>query len=85
MTLTKNKTGPYEILLIKYTRRKKYMGCLKHTHKNNHIKINIKLTFNILNVYDNPEMKKDKLHRAFYFRFVCVGFIFYLLAQESST
>lgn len=27
---------------------KKYMGCLKHTLKNNHIKMNIKLTFNIL-------------------------------------
>lgn len=51
---------------------KKYMGCLKHTLKNNHIKMNIKLTFNILNVYDNPEMKRDKLHRAFYFRFVSV-------------
>lgn len=29
---------------------KKYMGVLKHTPKNNHIKMNIKLTFNILNV-----------------------------------
>lgn len=48
------------------------MGCLKHTLKNNHIKMNIKLTFNILNVYDNPQMKRDKLHRAFYFRFVSV-------------
>lgn len=61
------------------------MGCLKHTLKNDHIKMNIKLTFNILSVYDNPQMKKDKLHRAFYFRFVSVGFLFYLPTQESST
>lgn len=51
---------------------KKYMGCLKYIFKNNYIKMNIKFIFNILNVYDNFEMKRDKLYCVFYFCFVSV-------------
>lgn len=48
------------------------MGCLKYIFKNNYIKMNIKFIFNILNVYDNFEMKRDKLYCVFYFCFVSV-------------